>query len=80
MENNGTNIELINELNKLKHDRKQFESMMEAHRINLSNELKNGAGREMLDILEGKTRVKMPLKMKIKYIINNVINKIFKTF
>lgn len=80
MENNNANIELINELNKLKHDRKQFESMMEAHRINLSNELKNGAGREMLDILEGKTRVKMPLKMKIKYIINNIINKIFKTF
>lgn len=80
MENNSANIELMNELDKLKHDRKQFESIMESHRINLSNELKNGAGREMLDILEGKTRVKMPLKMKIKYIINNVINKIFKTF
>ncbi len=69
-------MEIDNELKGLKNDRKRYEIELSLYQQKYSQLLKNEMGKDMNDVLNGKTRVKLSFKEKIKRFINDIFNKI----
>lgn len=69
-------MEIDNELKGLKNDRKRYEIELSLYQQKYSHLLKNEMGKDMNDVLNGKTRVKLSFKEKIKRFINDIFNKI----
>ena len=69
-------MEIDNELKGLKNDRKRYELELSLYQQKYSQLLKNEMGKDMNDVLNGKTRVKLSFKEKIKRFINDIFNKI----
>ena len=69
-------MEIDNELKGLKNDRKRYEIELSLYQQKYSQLLKNEMGKDINDVLNGKTRVKLSFKEKIKRFINDIFNKI----
>lgn len=69
-------MEIDNELKGLKNDRKRYEIELSLYQQKYSQLLKNEIGKDINDVLNGKTKVKLSFKEKIKRFINDIFNKI----
>lgn len=69
-------MEIDNELKGLKNDRKRYEIELSLYQQKYSQLLKNEMGKDINDVLNGKTKVKLSFKEKIKRFINDIFNKI----
>lgn len=68
--------ELNRELNGLKNDRLRYEIELDSCRHKYSELLKNEMGKDINDVLNGKVKVKLSFKERLKYFIDNIFNKI----
>lgn len=71
-----SNIELNRELKGLQSDRKQYEDELKNKREKMAYFLRNELGEDIDDVLNGKVKVKLTFKEKVK----RFIDKIFNTF
>ena len=71
-----SNIELNRELKGLQSDRKQYEDELKNKREKMAYFLRNELGEDIDNVLNGKVKVKLTFKEKIK----RFIDKIFNTF
>lgn len=72
--------ELNNEIRGLNNDKKIFKLTLESHQNKIANDLKGSMGKDMMDVLQGKTFVKLSKWEKFKYKINYYIDNILKIF
>lgn len=75
-----SDFELNRELKGLQSDRKQYEDELKNKREKMAYFLRNELGEDIDDVLNGKIKVKLTLKEKLKYKFNYIIDKIFNTF
>lgn len=68
--------ELSRELNGLKNDRMRYEIELNSCQQKYSDLLKNEMGKDINDVLNGKVKVKLLFKERLKYFIDNIFNKI----
>lgn len=68
--------ELSRELNGLKNDRMRYEIELNSCKQKYSDLLKNEMGKDINDVLNGKVKVKLSFKERLKYFIDNIFNKI----
>lgn len=71
-----SNIELNRELKGLQSDRKQYEDELKNKREKMAYFLRNELGEDIDNVLNGKVKVKLTFKEKLK----RFIDKIFNTF
>lgn len=71
-----SNIELNRELKGLQSDRKQYENELKNKREKMAYFLRNELGEDIDNVLNGKVKVKLTFKEKLK----RFIDKIFNTF
>ena len=71
-----SNIELNRELKGLQSDRKQYEDELKNKREKMAYFLRNELGEDIDNVLNGKIKVKLTFKEKLK----RFIDKIFNTF
>lgn len=64
----------------LDNDRLMTRRALNQTQIQIANELKNGMGEDIENVLSGKIKVKLSWKEKIKYKIRFLLKKFFNTF
>ena len=69
-------METNNELKGLKNDRKRYEIELSLYQKKYAEMLKHEMGKDMNNVLNGKIKVKLSFKEKIKRFIDNIFNKI----
>lgn len=75
-----SDFELNRELKGLQSDKKIYEDELKNKREKMAYFLRNELGEDIDDVLNGKVKVKLSLKEKLKYKFNYIIDKIFNTF
>ena len=75
-----SNIELDRELKGLKTDRISYENELKNEREKMAYFLRNELGEDIDNVLNGKVKVKLSFKEKLKYKLKFIIDKIFNTF
>ena len=68
-----SDIELNRELKNLQIDRRNYENELKSEQIKISQELMGDMGKDMMEVLSGNKKIKLPLKDKIKYEIKNFL-------
>lgn len=80
MEEKSYTIELDRELKQLESERKQIEAELSNERDRIALMLKNGMGKDIDDVLSGRTIVKLSFKEKIKYKVKGFFDRLFGAF
>ena len=68
-----SDIELNREFKNLQIDRRNYENELKSEQIKISQELMGDMGKDMMEVLSGNKKIKLPLKDKIKYEIKNFL-------
>ena len=69
-----SSIELNRELKGLQSDRKQYEDELKNKREKMAYFLRNELGEDIDNVLNGKVKVKLTFKEKLKRFIDNIFN------
>ena len=69
-----SNIELNRELKGLQSDRKQYEDELKNKREKMAYFLRNELGEDIDNVLNGKVKVKLTFKEKLKRFIDKIYN------
>lgn len=72
-----SNWELNRELKEMNKEHDLFMQELSNQRQYMAKMLLNDMGKDMNDVLNGKTKVKMSFWLKLKYKVNYYINKLF---
>ena len=70
-------IELNRELRELRNERRLNEQILRNHQENMKRMLRGDLGKDMQNVLSGKTKVKLSFFEKLKYKVDFYIKKIF---
>jgi len=68
--------ELDRELSLLNNDRQEYEKELSSYRNKYSELLRNGMGKDIDDVINGKIKVKLSFKERFWRFIDNIFNKI----
>ena len=71
------NSELKKELDGIERDRLNYQVELDNEKKKMEFLLKNGMGKDIDNVINGKEIVKIPFKDRLKYKINNFLNKLF---
>lgn len=70
-------IELARELNEYKNEKEIFDTTLKNEQIRLANMLKGEMGKDIQDVLSGKTKVKLSWSKRCYYKIKNFFIRLF---